>query len=141
MDPRWQLNCPNCNATLQYKSNRHWNRAKRTLKYCRHCRSDWFNKNHPFKGKELPKLQGAHYKKSSILHGQWANDVKERDNRTCRECGSNEQLHAHHLFPRSVFPELRYHLNNGVTLCAPCHKNIHKDIKLTYWKSVRKGEK
>ena len=140
MDPRWTMNCPNCNTAIQYSSNRNWNRAKRTAKCCSHCRSDYLLKHHPFKGKELPKLQGAHYKRDVILEGQWAKDIKTRDNWQCRECGDNKKLHAHHLYPRAVFPEIRYNINNGITLCSKCHKKIHSDVKLTLWKNIRQGD-
>jgi hypothetical protein len=34
-------------------------------------------------------------------------------------------LHAHHLKPWKQFPELRFEIENGITVCAPCHWAIH----------------
>ena len=56
----------------------------------------------------------------------WARDVKERDDNVCCCCGSTEELHAHHIFYKGIFPELAYVQNNGVTLCKSCHILEHK---------------
>lgn len=55
----------------------------------------------------------------------WAKSVKERDGE-CLECGRKEDLHAHHIKPKSAFPELIYDLLNGKTLCYRCHKLEHE---------------
>lgn len=53
----------------------------------------------------------------------WRMSVFTRDNFTCQEClVRGGELHPHHLKPMSLFPELRYELNNGITLCASCHR-------------------
>ena len=56
---------------------------------------------------------------------EWSAAVKERDGK-CMECGSLEHLHAHHVQPRSLFPELKLSLENGRTLCYGCHKRWHE---------------
>ena len=58
------------------------------------------------------------------LHADWSSAVFKRDSRTCQECGSAERLEAHHIFPQSWYPSLRYVLKNGRTLCHPCHERI-----------------
>lgn len=58
-------------------------------------------------------------------HGAWARSVISRDSGTCQQCGSQEQLHAHHIKPFETFPDLRWDLDNGVTLCARCHWAVH----------------
>jgi predicted RNase H-like nuclease (RuvC/YqgF family) len=35
-------------------------------------------------------------------------------------------LVAHHVKPKSQYPELKFDLENGVTLCVDCHKDHHK---------------
>lgn len=47
--------------------------------------------------------------------------VLERDDYKCVECSSTENLTVDHIKPFSLFPELRLDINNGQTLCRPCH--------------------
>ena len=57
----------------------------------------------------------------------WSKQIMERDNYTCQTCGDNKggNLNAHHLNAWSAFPEQRFDLDNGVTLCTDCHKELH----------------
>jgi len=57
---------------------------------------------------------------------QWRKAVKERDNYTCQMCGANDKMTvAHHKQPFALFPELRYDVSNGITLCYDCHEKLH----------------
>lgn len=58
-------------------------------------------------------------------HGSWARAVISRDGGKCQRCGATEGLHAHHIKPFAEFPELRWELSNGLTVCGPCHWAIH----------------
>lgn len=52
----------------------------------------------------------------------WRKAVYERDNYTCQECGvKGGELHADHIRPFALFPELRTAISNGRTLCKKCH--------------------
>jgi hypothetical protein len=60
----------------------------------------------------------------------WRKSVFERDNYTCQMCGARGvKLNAHHIFPYAHFPEKRYDIKNGITLCIPCHQKWHKENK------------
>ena len=55
---------------------------------------------------------------------QWTRKVKKRDGDACRACGETIPLHAHHIKPRSTYPELALKLDNGITLCGNCHARL-----------------
>ena len=64
-------------------------------------------------------------RKSGFLSQAWAALVKKRDEK-CTKCKSVYDLHAHHIKPYKDFEELRYDVNNGITLCGSCHRDLHK---------------
>lgn len=54
---------------------------------------------------------------------EWRRAVFSRDNYTCVLCGSvGGELHADHIQSWRLYPDLRYSVDNGRTLCAPCHR-------------------
>lgn len=66
--------------------------------------------------------------RSSREYARWRTTIFERDNYTCTECGAkngngkNIYLEADHIKPFAFYPELRFDIDNGRTLCKPCHK-------------------
>lgn len=62
---------------------------------------------------------------------RWAQEVKRRDNYTCVICGRRGVvLHSHHLNAWASFPEQRYDVANGATLCQDlCHQKFHEIYK------------
>ena len=63
--------------------------------------------------------------RSRIAAKLWRDCVFLRDNYTCQYCKERgKNLHAHHIEPFSKNKELRFYLQNGVTLCKDCHINV-----------------
>lgn len=52
---------------------------------------------------------------------RWRQEVKQRDEGTCRVCGVDHNLHIHHIKPLDKYPEFAIELDNGLTLCGNCH--------------------
>ena len=79
--------------------------------------------------KQKPKTPKEKYKEflKSNYWKQVKNMVLERDNYTCRGCGSNSQLEVHHLTYKNHFSEHK-HLDDLATLCRNCHELSHEEI-------------
>lgn len=74
------------------------------------------------KGKDNPKWNGG-YGERNVW---WRKSIFEIDDYTCRKCGLKDTtigfMEADHIKPKSIYPELKYDLLNGQTLCPNCHK-------------------
>jgi hypothetical protein len=68
-----------------------------------------------------------HYMRRSARYKQWRYDVFMRDKFTCQHCGDNSggNLRAHHIKGFADYPDLRFDLDNGITLCKSCHDKVH----------------
>lgn len=85
------------------------------------------NKSHLWKGGIHPKNL---LERQRIEYRLWRESVFSRDNWTCQDCGSvGSKLNAHHIKFFSKYPELRFALDNGITLCKKCHILRHKLLK------------
>ena len=61
--------------------------------------------------------------RSSKEYKLWREAVFKRDNFTCIWCfQEGGVLNADHIKSFANFPELRFAIDNGRTLCVPCHK-------------------
>lgn len=71
----------------------------------------------------------TYYKlRHSLKTDNWRRQIYRRDKFTCQKCGSKKSgtLNAHHIYNFSEFPDLRYLIKNGITLCKVCHTSFHK---------------
>jgi len=61
----------------------------------------------------------------------WMLKVKKRDNWRCKinnkDCKG--RLEAHHILSWQDFPELRYNINNGISLCQAHHPRVRAEEK------------
>ena len=63
----------------------------------------------------------------SIEYRLWREAVFARDNWTCQKYEIKGcVLHAHHIQNFIQFPELRFAIDNGITLSKKAHKEFHK---------------
>lgn len=61
--------------------------------------------------------------RKSVQYKIWRDSVFKRDNYTCVICGSKGRyLNADHIKQFAYFPELRFDVSNGRTLCVLCHR-------------------
>lgn len=80
-----------------------------------------------FSGKDHPNYrEDARRRNRGGSHHKWVNAVVSRDRATCQHCGARGvELHAHHIKPYREYPELRFDVDNGITLCHKCHWAVH----------------
>jgi hypothetical protein len=71
--------------------------------------------------------------RSTYEYREWRKGVFGRDLYTCQCCGYKSglgvkevlELNAHHIKNWKDNEDLRYNINNGITLCEKCHKDFH----------------
>jgi 5-methylcytosine-specific restriction endonuclease McrA len=80
-----------------------------------------------YSGKDHPNYRADSRRKNrGGSHHKWAGAVISRDKATCQHCGATEiELHAHHIKPYRDFPDSRFDVDNGMTLCFKCHWAVH----------------
>jgi hypothetical protein len=95
--------------------------------------SEEWKKNHSIRmqGKNNPNWHGGvalinKYQRVSKENFLWRKRCLERDDFTCQECGALGKLEVHHIKPFAKYPELRFDINNGITLCLDCHCKVDK---------------
>ena len=84
--------------------------------------------NHPQWIKDRTKL-AKRQERNDSAYKEWRMKVWMRDVFKCRivnqDC--NGRLEAHHILGWSLYPELRYNVNNGITLCQFHHPKKRGD--------------
>jgi hypothetical protein len=87
--------------------------------------------SHSLIGENSPNWKGGvtpeHNKiRDSIESKLWIHSVFARDNWTCQKYGTKGgNLTAHHILNFSSHPELRFAIDNGITLSVKAHKEFH----------------
>lgn len=68
------------------------------------------------------------FRRNDDARTKWAREVKDRDHYSCQnpKCKSRSGImHAHHVLNYADYPESRYEVTNGITLCEACHTEFH----------------
>jgi 5-methylcytosine-specific restriction endonuclease McrA len=111
--------CASCNTEF-------W--AKPALEHQKFCSKPCADKDgFRYTGKEHPNYrEDARRKNRSGSHHKWVNEVISRDKAICQHCGAKDiELHAHHIKSYKDHPDLRFNVENGLTLCFKCHWAVH----------------
>lgn len=112
-------NCNICNKKLSSHNNL----------YCRICiyKVRRGEKHHAWI-KDRTLLKDDHRNRGGQLHREWSNSVKNRD-KICRiaDVNCDGRLEAHHILGWTKYPELRYDIKNGITLCHAHHPRKKSD--------------
>ena len=78
------------------------------------------NKAYNFKGYPGTERHTLMNRREYVL---WRIAVFTRDDYTCQNCNvRGGELNADHIKPWALYPELRYAIDNGRTLCVNCHR-------------------
>ena len=94
-------------------------------------RNPMYGRHHSLETKEQMRVsswKGGMPRKDSKIRQSveaklWCNAVFTRDDWTCQRCqGKNKKVTAHHIKSFTEYPELRFAIDNGETLCFECHK-------------------
>lgn len=59
----------------------------------------------------------------------WAVSIKKIYHSKCADCCTESDITAHHIVPRKECADLSFDLNNGVCLCWPCHRAVHRLLR------------
>jgi len=108
---------------------------------CRTCHEEFCKKeNHPSWNDNLTNEERYSHR-TAYINDEWRNKVLNKDNYHCKCCNiSNKKsinkykeiLNVHHLEGYHWCKELRFDINNGITLCPECHHKFHRQFGNKY---------
>lgn len=85
-------------------------------------------KNHPRWISDRTKLS-KRQERNDMAYKEWRINVYKRDNFKCKISNQDckGRIEAHHILGWTKYPELRYEINNGITLCHFHHPRKKED--------------
>ena len=107
------------------------------LKKSKKAQQYWFKKgkDNPSYGSDQSGEKNGNWKGGAtkinqlLRNGQdyqeWRIACMERDGYKCTVCGCGGYLQVHHIKELAKYPDLRCDMDNGITVCIPCHNKIH----------------
>ena len=82
------------------------------------------SKGNAWKGGVTEKNRSA---RNGLEFKLWREAVFKRDGWKCKKCKKpGGYLHPHHIFNFSTFINLRFAIDNGITMCKDCHMEFHR---------------
>jgi hypothetical protein len=119
--------CPQCDKAFEVRQYRV---ANGETPFCSRQCCDFAKKSKVFNPEE----------RFSSEYEAWRREVLKRDSNTCQKCGAcavdGAKIRVHHVLPWKLFPESRFDVTNGLTLCEDCHYDVHRVINVN---KVRRG--
>jgi len=130
---------PDGRATLQRLSHAGWNKGKEcSLEWRNKIRLSLLGKKRSLETRLKQSLSMRGDKNHNFIDGKmrdgkkhyydirwkvWRDCVFKRDKWTCQDCGKvGGKIEPHHIKSWTYFPQSRYEVSNGLTLCKLCHK-------------------
>ena len=125
-------NCPICGLTFE------WTKKSPKIRCSKECDTTWrkgktFSKKTQFKKGHQPKnykggvTQKNRLIRTSVEMKDWRLKIFNRDGFKCQSCGQvGGELECHHIKGFADYPDLRFDINNGITLCVSCHIKVDK---------------
>jgi hypothetical protein len=117
--------CRKCIDYSNYKGKIPWNKGIK--------RPDFTGENHPrfIKDRSLLIKNIEKHERNNKEYYYWRYLVFKRDSKCCKinNCDCEGKIIAHHILPWRDYPELRYNINNGITLCQFHHPRKRVDEK------------
>lgn len=126
--PSWNKGLPMTWSPARMTGKTPWNKGKKGVQVSTR------------KGKKQPQVSGENHWawkggitpinrtiRNSLEYKLWRESVFKKDDFTCKFCGiRGGWLEADHVKRFADYPELRLDVNNGRTLCRPCHLTTFK---------------
>lgn len=126
-NPLTKKTCVNCGSEFaRRKSETSGNFSKRKL-CSKECQTA-FAPPPVGSGADNPRWKGDDARRRNRLgpSRKWREQVLARDDAACQRCGATDAtLVAHHILPFETYPEKRWDVDNGLTLCQLCHFKEH----------------
>ena len=119
--------CVFCGREFERRKNEASGNFNRRRFCSKKCQTAFAPPPHYF-GKDNHKWKGDDARRRNRLGParKWREQVLARDHAACQRCGATAvTLVAHHILPFETYPEQRWDVDNGLTLCQPCHFKEH----------------
>ena len=83
------------------------------------------------KGMKPRSLLSKKQERNDSAYSEWRRQVWLRDNFKWKIANPDckGKIEAHHILGWSLYPELRYQINNGITLCHAHHPRVRAEEK------------
>ena len=112
---RVKVVCENCNSEFE----KHRSEIKKNVHDKNFCSPEcWYEYN---QGDNHYGYEGGQNERINAEYHEWRKSVIERDHGYCRLCHSQERLEVHHIHRFAIYPDMRWDIQNGITLCHDCH--------------------